>query len=331
MIFELVSLASNFVTEHHSIVRDVQHTSLIEERLVRSTEAREKQQRDDEAETLRQEALQRSEDLELTRQVSEHLEKKAELVRREKQKAAAMAPSIGTSGALGSSEKSLPIPTSFTFQVGAKSLYVTRSLAVPGVHVGQVFTGQVGGLEAARLQIIDIKGRYYESQQGKRKLSKVQEDIERASKLRQANVHQILALGFTDLRLVVVSEAAPAATLKDVLDQCGNFRADKAVAYTLQLLKALAAVHEAHLVHRGPFFPLSRVALCLTPVTQLSSPAMSFCIPLRVKFRNRVSSWRIRPGSNDLATSTIRTPLRRFPARTPFQMPGALSPTDAES
>lgn len=244
MIFELVTFASTHLTEHHSIVRAVQHSSLNEERAVRATHAHEQHQRHAEAEARRLEDLKMSEDQELARQVEEHLGKKAELVRKGRER-------LSSAATLDLEPSESALPTTFTLAAGSRSLQVIRGPPLRSVELGQVFFATVGSSELAQLRVVEIRGRYYESAQGRGKLARVLEDLEHLRQLRHPSLHQVLASQLSDHRLLVLTEPAPAGPLRDLLDQSGNLRADRALRYLAQLLEALATLHEAHIVHRA--------------------------------------------------------------------------------
>ncbi|KAJ7101250.1 kinase-like domain-containing protein [Mycena belliarum] len=108
-----------------------------------------------------------------------------------------------------------------------------------------------------QLYVITFASHYYITTQGKKKLKQVEAEIRRLSTIYHPNLLRLFAVKMTfpqtsgSPRLVVLYEAPPGSSLRDVLEDCDSIKETRASEYLAQILSALNAVHAADLVHRG--------------------------------------------------------------------------------
>ncbi|KAJ6518529.1 kinase-like domain-containing protein [Mycena vulgaris] len=108
-----------------------------------------------------------------------------------------------------------------------------------------------------QLYVVSFVSQYYITSQGRKKLKQVEGEIRRLIAICHPNLLRIFAVKLTfphasgTPRLVVLHEAHPGSTLRDVLDDCDSIKEERAFEYLVQILSALNTVHAADLVHRG--------------------------------------------------------------------------------
>ncbi|KAJ7760657.1 kinase-like domain-containing protein [Mycena maculata] len=108
-----------------------------------------------------------------------------------------------------------------------------------------------------QLYVVPFASHYYITSQGKKKLKQVEAEIRRLITICHPNLLKILAVKLTFPhttgvpRLVVLHEAAPGSTLRDVLEDCDALKEARASEYLVQILSGLNSVHAADIVHRG--------------------------------------------------------------------------------
>ncbi|KAG7440064.1 Serine/threonine-protein kinase [Guyanagaster necrorhizus] len=107
------------------------------------------------------------------------------------------------------------------------------------------------------LHVITFDSHYYTTNQGRKKVKQVEEEIIRLKSVRHPNVVRVLAVKLNAPhssgapQLVILSEQSPALSLKDVLSDCDCLREDRVSDYIVQILAGLNAIHVCDLVHRG--------------------------------------------------------------------------------
>ncbi|KAF7299301.1 hypothetical protein MIND_00879100 [Mycena indigotica] len=105
--------------------------------------------------------------------------------------------------------------------------------------------------------VVAFASHYYITSQGKKKLKQVEADIQKLISICHPNLLRVYAVKLTfphtsgSPRLVVLHEAPPALTLRDVLDDCDFIKEERALEYLVQILSGLNAVHVADMFHRG--------------------------------------------------------------------------------
>nr|GAT55219.1 predicted protein [Mycena chlorophos] len=105
--------------------------------------------------------------------------------------------------------------------------------------------------------VVAFTSHYYITTQGKKKLKQVEADIQKLISIAHPNLLRVYAVKLTfphtsgPPRLVVLHEAPPALTLRDVLEDCDSIKEERALEYLVQILSGLNAVHVADTVHRG--------------------------------------------------------------------------------
>ncbi|KAG0146222.1 hypothetical protein CROQUDRAFT_92989 [Cronartium quercuum f. sp. fusiforme G11] len=275
MLYELASMAAGYITEHHHVVLPSRDTSLIEERLTRASEAEKLQRLAAQAEKDRQTALKADQDLELARQIQRDLDARTMMWKQEREKEAAANTTTekksSMSGRLsyGSIESEQVISVKSSSQ---QTIFVQRGPEITDSRcLGRVFDGHITEGIPVRLQIVEPRGRYYTTAQGAKNLRKVMTDLESLQDLSHPNLHNIYGSKLHDGILTIVSEPLPATSLRDVLNQCGTLRLDKALEYLLQISDGLGTIHQAHMVHRG--LKPHNIFLCL-PTDLLVKPSI---------------------------------------------------------
>ncbi|KAJ7650439.1 kinase-like domain-containing protein [Roridomyces roridus] len=108
-----------------------------------------------------------------------------------------------------------------------------------------------------QLCVVAFASNYYITSQGKKKLKQVEAEIRRLIPICHQNLQRIFAVKMTfphtsgPPRLTVLHEAAPASTLRDLLEDCDSLKESRASEYLVQILSGLNAIHAADLIHRG--------------------------------------------------------------------------------
>ncbi|KAJ6576175.1 hypothetical protein DFH09DRAFT_1454036, partial [Mycena vulgaris] len=108
-----------------------------------------------------------------------------------------------------------------------------------------------------QLYVVSFVSQYYITSQGRFTLFGSRGEIRRLIAICHPNLLRIFAVKLTfphasgTPRLVVLHEAHPGSTLRDVLDDCDSIKEERAFEYLVQILSALNTVHAADLVHRG--------------------------------------------------------------------------------
>ncbi|KAJ7220218.1 kinase-like domain-containing protein [Mycena pura] len=107
-----------------------------------------------------------------------------------------------------------------------------------------------------RLYVVTFASHYYITSQGKKKLKQVEAETRRLIAICHPNVLRIYAVKLTfphtgSPRLVVLHEAPPGMTLRDVLEDCDSIKEERALEYLVQILSGLNTIHAADIVHRG--------------------------------------------------------------------------------
>ncbi|WAQ88086.1 hypothetical protein PtA15_9A211 [Puccinia triticina] len=245
MMYELATFVAEFITEHNTTIPPNDHLSLIEERVNRVTEAERQQRLAIEAENARQLTLKSHEDLELARQIQKDIDDRHELLKREREKA-----NVNTNNQHDiKSTARLPFGNLIEIPLPTGPLKIQVGFEVLDGFLGSVYHVQVSNVGPAQLTIVHPHGRYYHTQ-GQKMLSKVASDLDTLRNISDPHVQSIYGSELVGTKLTVVSESLPGNSVRDVLDQCGPFKSEKALDCLEQILSGLKAIHHAHLVHR---------------------------------------------------------------------------------
>lgn len=256
MLYELASLAADYITEHHNVVGPCRDTSLIEERITRASEADKLQQVAIQSEKARQTALKANQDIELARQIQKDLDARAAMYKQEREKASITSATVRRrSVSIGQCGSSLLPEPEISITTPQLTLLVHRGSDITNARfLGKVFEAHIVDGGSARLQVVEPRGRYYTTTQALKKLQKVTADLDCLRDLSHQNLHRIHGSKLQDGYLTIVTEPLPTSSLSDVLNQCGALRLDKGLEYLHQLINGLCTIHRARMVHRGiPF------------------------------------------------------------------------------
>lgn len=109
------------------------------------------------------------------------------------------------------------------------------------------------------LYVVTFQSPYYTTNQGRKKLTQIETDIQRLINVHHSNVLDVLAVKLIKPnsseppQLMILSEQPPALTLWDVLEDSECLREDRASDYAYQIFAGLQAIHSAssELFHRS--------------------------------------------------------------------------------
>ncbi|GAA5826004.1 hypothetical protein JCM11251_000087 [Rhodosporidiobolus azoricus] len=276
MIFDLCTHAANFVTERHlDSVRGAQ-PSLEDQRRKRAAEqTKATREASDRAKALK-EKEEAQEAARLSQLISEDVRRKEELrlerERREREREEELDSAfieVGTNG-----ERQVPMLLTVNGVKGAAK--VKFGLASSGDWLGRLFPVEIirkdKPPEAGSAYCFDVLGSYYLTSQGKRKIGKVETDLDRIHSLRHPHLlslfgwrvvrfnpnffppnpyNQILTRTGDGYSIFVVTAPIRSQSLEDLLNTVGELRTDRALAYFAQLVAAVEYLHSNLVVHRA--------------------------------------------------------------------------------
>ncbi|BGP00473.1 eukaryotic translation initiation factor 2-alpha kinase [Rhodotorula toruloides] len=275
MIYDICSQAASYITERHvDSVRGAQ-PSLEDQRRKRGEEQAKATQ---EAET-RARALKEQQEAEeaarLSQLISEDVRRKEE-VRLERERRERELDRERESGSLevdARGEKRMKMEVT---KGGAKVEAVVKFGYPHSTDwLGGLFSAQLeisGKTEAVGVFAFDILAPYYLSSQGKRKVAKLEADLDRIFHLSHPRLLSTVGYrivryspGFFPLNpallpsirsgegwtLLVVTPPNRSQSLDELLSTVGELRPDRALAYFAQLVSAVESLHSYHVVHRA--------------------------------------------------------------------------------
>ncbi|MBW0469194.1 hypothetical protein O181_008909 [Austropuccinia psidii MF-1] len=253
MLYELAMLASEFITEKNNVVPIANRGSLIEERLTRSLEAEKQHRLALEAENEKQLALKSHQDLEFARQIQQDIDARRNLLRREREKACSST-SFHDKTSGSTAEGLLSLPPGSLYEVNSSKGLLKAQIGFEIPHIlpmASVYDARISEIGPIFLVLVQPRGRYYHTTQGKKMLHKVSSELIRLCDLVHPNLQTIYGSDLSDTKLSIVSEPLPTISMHEFLNQCGSLRVEKALECLKQILSGLTALHQAHLVHRA--------------------------------------------------------------------------------
>ncbi|GAA5862450.1 hypothetical protein JCM3774_002522 [Rhodotorula dairenensis] len=275
MLYELCSQAASYITERHvDSVRGAQ-PSLEDQRRKRGEE----QAKASEEVKLREQALREQREAEeaarLSHLISEDVRKKEELrldrERRERELDRERDSASLEVGPNGEKTVKMPIfgPTGKVDAVVRFGAWLTDDWLTRFFSVAH----RAGDREEAGTAfIVDVLAPYYLSTQGKRKISKIEADLDRIRPLHHPNFFSMdgyRVVRFTPAyfppnpaakvtvragegwTVIILGPPCRAQTLEDLLIAAGELRPDRALEYFGQLLKVVEYLHSHNVVHRA--------------------------------------------------------------------------------
>ncbi|KAM0786774.1 hypothetical protein ACM66B_002209 [Microbotryomycetes sp. NB124-2] len=278
MIFELCSTAAQFITDRHADTERGKQTSLEDQR----------RKRGQEQERATREAAQQAKDLKarmeaaeaarLSQLISEDVRRKEELQAERAKKEREME----SDGQLQFLQVDANGERRIDMSIVAETGVETTTKVKFGVMAGGDWLGRqlpveilmtMDNLLSGSAYVVDILAPYFMTTQGKRKVAKVQTDLDRLRKLRHphltslygyrlarftstffpANPAARLAVRSGDgWTLIVVSESSSnSQTLKDLLSAVGEIKTERALAYFTQVVAAVECLHASNIVHKA--------------------------------------------------------------------------------
>ncbi|KAF8639379.1 hypothetical protein AX17_001535 [Amanita inopinata Kibby_2008] len=136
-------------------------------------------------------------------------------------------------------------------------LFHPRNEGLGTVYLAEPICDDVNTTFPLELFVVTFNSHYYTTTQGRKKIKRVEADIQRLTSIRHPNLLSVFAVKLHlphssgPPQLMVLSEQAPALTLHDVLEDCESLKEERATDYLGQILAALNAVHAGGLMHRG--------------------------------------------------------------------------------
>ncbi|KAF9527861.1 other/PEK/GCN2 protein kinase [Crepidotus variabilis] len=135
-------------------------------------------------------------------------------------------------------------------------LFHPRPVSLGLVYMAEPVVDDITTVTPLELFVVTFESAYYESGQGKKKISQVEQEVKSLINIRHPKLLSVYAVKLVSPPhsppvLMVLTEQTPALTLHDVLEDCEYLREDRASDYAGQILAALNAVHLSGLVHRG--------------------------------------------------------------------------------
>ncbi|GAA6036515.1 hypothetical protein JCM8097_003543 [Rhodosporidiobolus ruineniae] len=275
MIFDLCTQAATFITDRHlDSVRGAQPSlnTVRAKRVEQQTQAT--REASDRAKALK-EQQEAEEAARLSQLISEDVRRKEELrlerERRDRQREEELDKAYTEIGPKGEREVQVPVTVGDVRSPAA----IRFGLAFDGHWLGRIFPVEIVPKdkppEAGSAYVFDVLGPYFLTSQGKRKLGKVETDLDRIANLRHP--HLLSLLGYRIVRhnppffpqnpfatpatrsgegwSVLIVTSPTSQTLEDLLNTVGELRTDRALAYFTQLVSALEYLHSQNVVHRG--------------------------------------------------------------------------------
>lgn len=271
-IFELTSVVSSYLSEHHAGSRPAENTSLIEELGKRAEAARQAEIARSSAVEAEQEQLRRQEREELARLIESDRQIQLDNIKEHQNHSDAVDDHVRFPLVHHDDiwQLSLPDgPANCTLQIGS----VVRELAIGALSSVQIQPENAGQRLSASLISLDFtKAKsYYSSSSGQRKLAQVQDDLNRLEKLSSYvdGSTSLLVLmirrpslirpfgsklsssrsGFPPLRLDILLSPF-ASTLEEMLQMSGEMQPDKVVEVLKDTLSALLQLHNSGMTHK---------------------------------------------------------------------------------
>ncbi|GAA5860143.1 hypothetical protein JCM8547_009200 [Rhodosporidiobolus lusitaniae] len=276
LLYDLCTQAATFITERHvDSVRGSQQ-SLGDQRKTRAEQqSKATREASDRAKALK-EQQEAEEAARLSQLISEDVRRKEEArlerERRERQREEELDNALVELGPNGERQVAMPVVVD-----GVKhEALVKFGLPTSGDWLGRIFPVEVirpdKPPEAGSAYGFDVLGPYFLTSQGKRKLGKVEADLDRIHQLRHP--HLLSLLGYRIVRhnpsyfvpnpfsqratrsgegwsVFIVTAPIRSQSLEDLLTTVGELRFDRALAYFSQLVAAVEFLHSRNVVHRA--------------------------------------------------------------------------------
>ncbi|GAA6018919.1 hypothetical protein JCM10207_009197 [Rhodosporidiobolus poonsookiae] len=276
MIYELCTQAASFITERHlDSVRGAQPSLEDQRRKRAEQQSKATREASDRAKALK-EQQEAEEAARLSQLISEDVRRKEEArlerERRERQRDQELDEAVIEVGPNGERQVAVPILVN-----GMKSeANVKFGMASSGDWLGRIFPVEISRgdkpPEEGSSYVFDILGPYFLTSQGKRKLGKVEGDLDRIHALRHP--HLLSLFGYRIVRhnppffpfntfshpatrsgegwsILIVTSPIRSQSLEDLLATVGELRSDRALAYFTQLVAAVEYLHTHNVVHRA--------------------------------------------------------------------------------
>ncbi|KAK4057521.1 eukaryotic translation initiation factor 2-alpha kinase [Microbotryomycetes sp. JL221] len=277
MIYELCSNAAQFITDRHADTERGKQTSLEDQRRQRGQEL-EKATREAEiqAEALKAK-MEAAEAARLSQLISQDLRRKeelqAELAKKEREMQSNGQVQFLQVGSDGQRQADIDVLVDGT---GERTARVKFGAMSGGDWLGRRLPVElvltVDMVLSGMAYVVDILAPHFMTTHGKRKVAKVQTDLDRVRRLRHphltvlygyrlarftstffpANPQSRLAVRSGDgWTLVIVSETSQGQSLKDLLTTVGEIKSDRALSYFTQIVAAVECLHSANIVHKA--------------------------------------------------------------------------------
>ncbi|KAK4052686.1 eukaryotic translation initiation factor 2-alpha kinase [Microbotryomycetes sp. JL201] len=278
MVFELCTTAAQFITDRHVDTELGKQTSLEDQR----------RQRGQEQERATREAAQQAKDLKarmeaaeaarLSQLISEDVRRKEELQAERAKKEREMESDGQMHFLQVDTNGERKIDMSVTTEPGVEAMAKVKF----GVMTGGDWLGRqlpveillsIDNVLSGTAYVVDILAPYFMTSQGKRKVVKIQTDLDRLRKLRHAHLTSLFGYRLTRFTstffpanpaarlavrsgdgwtLIVLSEPpGNSQSLKDLLSTVGEIKTEKALAYFIQMVAAVEYLHTANVVHKA--------------------------------------------------------------------------------
>ncbi|GAA5903646.1 hypothetical protein JCM6882_003009 [Rhodosporidiobolus microsporus] len=276
MIFDMCTLAASFITERHlDSVRGSQ-PSLEDQRRKRAAEQNKATLEATSRAKALKEKQEAAEAARLSLLISEDVRRKEELrmdrERRERERDEELDNAVIEVGPTGERVVEMGLTVG-----GVKGEGKVRfGLAASGDWLGRLFPVEIirkdKPPEAGSAYCFDVLGSYYLTSQGKRKIGKVETDLDRIHSLRHPHLlslfgwrvvrfnpnffppnpyNQIITRTGDGYSIFLVTSPIRSQTLEDLLNTVGELRTDRALAYFTQLVSAVEYLHSNLVVHRA--------------------------------------------------------------------------------
>ncbi|ORY86753.1 kinase-like domain-containing protein [Leucosporidium creatinivorum] len=276
MIYELCTNAAQFITDRHQDMERGKQTSLEDQRRKRGQEE-EKATREANARAEALKArLEAAEAARLSQLISEDVRRKEELraerVKQEREREKEGRVEFLQVDSNGDRKLSMSLKVADE----EKEATVKLGLMAGGDWIGRQLPAEIAfGVHAAlagSAYVADILAPYFLTSHGKRKVGKIESDLDRVRAIRHphilslygsrltrytssffpGNPHAHPAIRSTEgWSLIVLSEVNPGQSLEDLLGTIGELRPERAITYFTQLVSAVECLHAANIIHKS--------------------------------------------------------------------------------
>ncbi|KAI5119391.1 hypothetical protein M0805_005934 [Coniferiporia weirii] len=261
-VFTIISLAEDWLRENFkapkeasglSLAIEMQNRALEEEKAMREKEETLAKAEDEKESRFEEQLLQQIEQDAHRREEIQRQEKERQKARRRAMSDATEKPMIETSTETFENEIE-----AFGSVFDTVRLYHGRREWLGTTYNAEPVCEDANVSVALELHVVIFEADYYKTQQGRKKIDQVENEIRRLTKLDcYDHILRVFAVQLTSTRsnvparLAILMEKRPSLTLRDLLHDCDGLKEDRVKLYLMQICSGLRSIHDAGLVHRA--------------------------------------------------------------------------------